>query len=202
MTTIASDQVLPRLFTYWMDVKEVHDGDTITVEWDLGRSIVLRDEKIRLLGINAPEVNKPEQVQAGLLARDFLRALILGKRVVVQTKKDSKEKFGRFLGTVYLSQADGSFIDVNELMVASGHAVRFMVSDNEPTREVIVNGTHIEVVVDTLSYDDAVILAGKAPGPGYTITYQTKAGSGHLTDGKTIKVHGRVVLNVAMTNNS
>lgn len=123
---VPASEVLPQLYTYWMDVTEVHDGDTITVDWDLGRDVIVRDQKIRLYGINAPEVNKPEQKDAGIRARDFLRAIVLNKRIIVKTVRDSKEKYGRYLGTLYAALPDGSYFNVNQAMVENGHAVKFM----------------------------------------------------------------------------
>ncbi len=123
---VDESQVFPKLYTYWMEIVEVHDGDTVTAKWDLGRNVVLVDEKIRLLGINAPEINKPDQREAGIAARDFLRALVLNRKVVIQTKKDRQEKFGRYLGTIFVPHSDKKFLNVNEVMIESGHAVRFM----------------------------------------------------------------------------
>ena len=44
------------LYHYKAQVTEVYDGDTCTVEIDLGLHTFLKDEKVRLNRINAPEV--------------------------------------------------------------------------------------------------------------------------------------------------
>jgi len=74
------------LYTYRATVTSVYDGDTITCTISLGFDIELKDQKIRLLGINAPEV-RGEQRESGLVTRDRLREKIDGKQVLLKTKK-------------------------------------------------------------------------------------------------------------------
>ena len=49
------------MYEYKATVTKVYDGDTITVDFDLGFGILIRKQKIRLLGINTPEVRGPER---------------------------------------------------------------------------------------------------------------------------------------------
>ena len=79
------------LYHYKAKVTEVYDGDTITVEVDLGLHTFLKDEKVRFNRINAPEVRGSER-EEGLKSRDFLREQILGKDIVLETIKDKGEK--------------------------------------------------------------------------------------------------------------
>ncbi len=90
------------MFTYAATVTDVYDGDTITVDIDLGFGMKFTGQKIRLYGINTPEVRGPERPE-GLVARDWLRERILGKQIVLTTVKDRKGKYGRYLGRVFLS---------------------------------------------------------------------------------------------------
>lgn len=124
--SVPANLILPKLYTYWMHVTAVHDGDSVTVDWDLGRDVLVREQKIRLYGINAPEINRAEQKEAGLRARDFLRNIVLGKKLIVQTYRDRTEKYGRYLGTIYAPLPDGAFFDVNKAMVENGHAVSYV----------------------------------------------------------------------------
>lgn len=98
----------------------VYDGDTCTVDIDLGLSTWIRGEKIRLNRINAPEMTGSDKPK-GTVARDFLRGLILDKDIVLQTIKDAREKYGRYLGELWL-QKDGAPLNVNDAMVNAGHA--------------------------------------------------------------------------------
>ena len=103
------------MYEYKAIVVDVHDGDTVTVDIDLGLSVWARGVKIRLAGINAPELPTPE----GVAAAKRLNDLVFGKAVNVITAKDRKEKYGRYVGEIF--SADGGH--VNALMVQEGHAV-------------------------------------------------------------------------------
>ena len=98
---------------------EVYDGDTITADIDLGFKVWRRDEKLRLFGIDAPEV-RGETRPAGLQARDALRSRILNRDVIVCTIKDKTGKYGRYLAEVFL---DGE--NINAWLVAEGHAIPY-----------------------------------------------------------------------------
>lgn len=109
-----------KLYHYRAVITAVYDGDTCTVDIDLGLGTWIRGEKLRLYGINAPEVRGVERPD-GLKSCDFLRGLIEGKEVFIKTYKDRREKYGRYLGNIKLETADG-WIDVNDLLVEKGFA--------------------------------------------------------------------------------
>ena len=118
-------------------VTEVHDGDTVFIDLDLGFGTYLqsklwdgrnwlscRVQRVRpdgsVIGINAPElstknVSRPD----GDAARDFAQALLPeGTNVLVRSYGWDKYG-GRFDGTIELP--DGS--DFGSLMVINGHAI-------------------------------------------------------------------------------
>lgn len=103
-------------YVYRGEVTDVYDGDTITADIDLGLSVWKHGEKLRLHRIDAPEV-RGKQRPAGLSSRNWLRQKILGKTVIIQTIKDQKGKYGRYLAEIWL---DGK--NINDLLVKSGHA--------------------------------------------------------------------------------
>ncbi len=109
------------LYHYRAIVSGVYDGDTCTVNIDLGLGSWIHGEKIRLNRINAPEV-RGEERPAGLQSRDFLRSKILGKKVLIQTFKDKKGSFGRYLGDIWMKDESGDWINVNDLLVQQGYA--------------------------------------------------------------------------------
>lgn len=111
-----------QLYIYEAFVTKVYDGDTITVNIDLGLTTSINGEKIRLHRINTPEVRGPEKPE-GLKARDFLRGLILDKKIVLETIKDKKGKYGRYLGEIFLEMEDGSWLNLNDHLVEKGFAV-------------------------------------------------------------------------------
>lgn len=108
------------LYNYKAVVTQVYDGDTITVDIDLGLKTWIRDEKIRLHRINAPELRGTERPK-GLKSRDFLRSKILNKKIVIQTIKDKKGKYGRYLGEIIFEE-NGKEININDLLVKEGFA--------------------------------------------------------------------------------
>ena len=110
------------LYTYRAIVTSVYDGDTCTVDIDLGLHTWVRNEKIRLYGINAPEIRGIERPK-GLKSRDFLREQILGKESTIETIKDKKGKYGRYIGTIWLKNEKGKEINISDLLVKKGFAV-------------------------------------------------------------------------------
>jgi len=109
------------LYHYKAKVTSVYDGDTCTVDIDLGLHTWVSGEKIRLNRINAPELKGSDKAK-GLKSRDFLRSKIDGKEIVIQTIKDAKEKYGRYLGEIWLEESKGNFININDLLVRGGFA--------------------------------------------------------------------------------
>ncbi|MGD8780250.1 MAG: thermonuclease family protein [Ignavibacteria bacterium] len=109
-------------YVYNAKVVAVYDGDTITVDIDLGLSTFVKGEKIRLHRINAPEM-RGEEKEAGRKSRDYLRDLILNCEVLIQTIKDKKGKYGRYLGEVWYKDETGEYANVNDLLVKKKLAV-------------------------------------------------------------------------------
>lgn len=117
------------MYQYYAHVDSVYDGDTITATVELGFHVQMQKLKFRLYGINTPEIRggTEETKAAGRAARDRLRELILGKRVLLYTQKDKTGKYGRWIATVHM-QAEGCedfthMVNVNRMLVKEGHAV-------------------------------------------------------------------------------
>ena len=75
------------MFEYRAIITKVYDGDTVTADIDLGFGVWVKKQKLRMMGINAPEI-KGASRELGLKSRDALRERILNKSVVIKTKKD------------------------------------------------------------------------------------------------------------------
>ena len=72
----------------------------------------------RLYGINTPEVIGPDKAK-GLVAKAVLEE-IMGKTLRVLSYKT--DKYGRWLARVFISQADGSEVDVSQHLLDHGFA--------------------------------------------------------------------------------
>lgn len=103
-------------YLYKVTVDQVVDGDTVWLTVDLGFYIDHRT-KIRMAGINAPELS----TDAGKTASAALSAFIQAHpgQWTAQTFKTGEDKYGRWLCTLFAP--DGT--DVNEWMLANGYAV-------------------------------------------------------------------------------
>jgi len=109
------------LYNYKAYIASVYDGDTCTADIDLGLGVYVKGEKLRLSRINAPEIRGEERPE-GLLSRDFLREKIDGKQVIIQTTKDKKGKYGRYLAEILLDDGIDNIVNINDLLVESGFA--------------------------------------------------------------------------------
>ena len=93
------------MYEYRATVRRVIDGDTLEVDIDLGFKTILKKEKLRLLGIDTPELrsrNINERAHAQE-AKYFVEKLLPpDSEIIVRTEKDTKGKYGRYLARVYL----------------------------------------------------------------------------------------------------
>ncbi len=96
-----------------------YDGDSIKALVDYGQNIQRDKVRIRLVGIDTPEVNKKTHSAAGKAVRDYLAKEINEdpKHVYLFTEKDKTGMYGRLLGTLYIGGKD-----MNRILLASGMA--------------------------------------------------------------------------------
>ncbi|MCB0095696.1 MAG: thermonuclease family protein [Caldilineaceae bacterium] len=133
-------RVKSQLYHYAAVVTDVYDGDTITVDMDLGLGIWRKGQKIRFWKVDTPELKGPDRV-VGLQVRDFISEMLLNKEVLIRTildKRgvDSTGKFGRLLGEILVEDEEGRLINVNQLLLERGLAEP-MGEDGSRTREVV-----------------------------------------------------------------
>ncbi len=69
-----------------------------------------------------PQVRGVER-EAGLRSRDFLRGQIDDREVYIQTIRDKKGKYGRYLAEIWFEDENGEWVNASDLLVEQGHAV-------------------------------------------------------------------------------
>ena len=107
------------MYEYRAIVTKIYDGDTITVDLDLGFGIWKKKQSLRLGRIEAAEV-RGEERELGLKVRDTLREwLPLGSEVIVKTNKDKTGKYGRYLAEVFSTvyQPDDLPLSINDRLL-------------------------------------------------------------------------------------
>lgn len=152
---------------YDVTVIKVVDGDTVDVDIDLGFGITLKDERVRIMGIDTPESRTRDKVEDlfGEAAKARLKELLEsgGKLITTENKKgeDMKGKFGRILGDFYVERWEGKKERVTDILVEEGHAVAYFGGSKEEiqmkhmaNREKLLR----EGVVSKEDYDAAVKL--------------------------------------------
>ena len=92
------------MYEYKCKILKVVDGDTVDVDLDLGFGVWLRNERVRIMGIDTPESRTSDRVEKvfGLAAKERLTSL-LGVDAILETQvskngENMKGKFGRILG--------------------------------------------------------------------------------------------------------
>lgn len=103
----------------FVPVAAVHDGDTVSVIIDK------RQEKVRLIGIDAPEIG---QKPWGENAKNYLETLLSssGWKVTMEFDVDKRDKYGRILAYLWTSNREM----INLLMLKGGYAMLFTFPPN------------------------------------------------------------------------
>lgn len=94
----------------------VVDGDTIVV------NIAGKIEKVRLIGVDTPETVHPQKPveRFGKEASEFTRRMVAGKTVRLEYDWQTRDKYGRLLGYVYLQ--DETFLNAEIIKQGYGFA--------------------------------------------------------------------------------
>lgn len=105
------------MYEYAARLNRVIDGDTVSLDIDLGFNVHIR-QHIRLLGINCPEHGTPAGDDATAYTAGWFAQY--GPDLVLRTIKDRDDKYGRMLGRI-VAQAR----TLNDDLVTDGHAAAY-----------------------------------------------------------------------------
>jgi micrococcal nuclease len=103
-----------------------YDGDTVTLDIDLGFGVWKRNEVCRLAKIDTPELRArdlQEKAVAYKAKAVVQRFLPPGQKCVVKTIKDDKGKYGRWLVFIYTDEMQEG-MSINEYLLKNGYAKR------------------------------------------------------------------------------
>jgi len=142
------------------------DGDTVDVDINLGFGVWLKEERVRIMGIDTPESRTSDDVEKlfGLAAKARLKELLHdgGKLITTEDAKgeDMKGKFGRILGD--FRTPDGRL--VTDILIEEGHCVAYFGgSKDEIQIKHMANRAKLlrEGIVNQEEYDAAVLKESK-----------------------------------------
>jgi micrococcal nuclease len=151
---------------YDVTIIKVVDGDTVDVDIDLGFGICLKDERVRIMGIDTPESRTSDKVEDlfGEAAKARLKELLTdGEAKLITTEdkhgEDMKGKFGRILGDFYVERFEGKRERVTDVLIEEGHAVAYFGGSKEEIQaKHMVNRQKLlrEGLISQEDYDAAV----------------------------------------------
>ena len=110
----------PESFVYNAELERIVDGDTFDCCLDLGFSVKLHKQRVRLSGIDTPESRTRDlaEKKLGLASKERHKELCVGK---FKVKSLGKGKYGRIIGIPYTK--DGK--DICQMLIKEGHAVEY-----------------------------------------------------------------------------
>ena len=156
------------MYEYRIKIDRWVDGDTVDVDIDLGFGVWLKDERVRMMGIDTPESRTSDKVEKlfGLAAKEKLKSL-LGESPILKTQvnkdgEDMKGKFGRILGDFDVYDADkDAWRPATDVLIETGNAVAYFGGSKEEVQaKHMVNRDKLlrEEIVSQEDYDKAVKL--------------------------------------------
>lgn len=119
-------EVSTPLYSYRCEVVRVIDGDSIVVDIDMGMKVWKKDEHLRLLDIDTPEIRGEEKPQ-GLISKQFVVDWIAARKDVIYIQTLKAGKFGRWLTYIWERPEDIGSPEksLNYLLLEKGLAERY-----------------------------------------------------------------------------
>ncbi len=111
----AGQKQRPAMVVYDVSVFDVYDGDTFWVRWEIPGSYARTDRRVRLLGVDTPEINGrcAAEKDLAVAAREFVREQTAAP---VTMEIYGTDKYGRTL--VRIITHDGG--DLSDRLLAQG----------------------------------------------------------------------------------
>ena len=120
------------MYEYRARLVKVVDGDTVDIDIDLGFGIWMKDERVRIMGIDTPESRTRDKVEklfgkaASARVKELLDEDIILKTQIARDGEDMKGKYGRILGDFIVGDKM-----LTDILVEEGHAVAYFGGSKE-----------------------------------------------------------------------
>ena len=125
------------MYEYKCKLDRVVDGDTVDVHIDLGFGVWLHHERVRLEGIDCPEVRTRDDVEKifGFAAKQRVVDLVSLEGLELISKQFNG-KFGRILGDFKIQGDDRT---LTEILLEEHHAVVYGLNDEDKQKAYLAN---------------------------------------------------------------
>ncbi len=138
------------MYEYRCRIDRVVDGDTVDVDIDLGFGVWLREERVRMYGIDTPESRTRDLVEKkyGLAAKAFVESFLpKDSTQTLRTQKDGKGKFVVELGDNAVAPSspfDLAFL--NDLLVQTHNAVAYHGQSKQEIAEAHLKNRELVII--------------------------------------------------------
>jgi len=109
------------MWEYRGEIVKIVDGDTLVVNIDLGFKTTVKKERIRLIGVDTPELRSKSlhEKEHAQEAKQFVEKMLpVGSTVILRTEKDKKGRYGRYLARVWV---EGENRDLSVILKEYGY---------------------------------------------------------------------------------
>jgi len=121
------------MYEYRCIIDRVVDGDTVDVHIDLGFDVWLKNERIRVHGIDTPECRTRDlnEKAAGIAAKVYVAKLLpSGSVSILISNEFNKGKFGRILGDFKIEETT-----LTKLLIDNHYAVTYHGKSKDEIKE-------------------------------------------------------------------
>jgi micrococcal nuclease len=138
-----------------VEIVRIVDGDTINIDIDLGFGVSLLNQRIRLMGIDTPEIHSSdkEEKHYGNLAKVAVEEWIaraLGHPLcIIYDPNNCRGKFGRILGDIKRVKHEETLC---QYLVREHHAVAYHGQNKEDIKEEHIKNRAIHGAIEPLSH--------------------------------------------------
>ena len=132
------------MYDYKAKIVKVVDGDTVDVDIDLGFGVWLKDERVRLVGVDTPESRTRDLVEKafGLAAKEFVVNFVEqeGDIELHTASYDSKGKFGRILGDIHVNgkPLTSALLDNHMAVIYNAENKELVQAAHEENRKILL----------------------------------------------------------------